>query len=127
MCQAAMRRLLIHSESRQVRKVASLLTEALKLNNSRGRGFYAPALFCSLIYRESSILKGRDRSLREGIVEVRVATLMDNLALALMQASNLAADSPEYETLAYALDLAELGLSVESNTIFDSLEPPEAH
>ncbi len=64
-------------------------------------------------------------------MEARVETLMDNLAVALMQANNLAADSPEYEalaeTLAYALDLAELGLSVESNTIFDSLEPPEAH
>jgi hypothetical protein len=44
---------------------------------------------------------------------------MENLAVAVMQANNLAADSPEYgslaETLAYALDLAELGLSAESN------------
>ncbi len=44
--------------------------------------------------------------------------MMDNLAVAVMQANNLAADSPEYEALAeavaYALDLAELGLSVES-------------
>ena len=64
-------------------------------------------------------------------MEVRVATLMDNIAVAFMQASNLAADSPQYEalaeTLAYALDLAELGLSVESNAVFDSLEPPKAH
>lgn len=43
-----------------------------------------------------------------------------------MQANNLAADSPEYETLAYALDLAELGLSAESNA-FDALEPPKTH
>ncbi len=52
-------------------------------------------------------------------MEARVEVLMDNLAVAVMQADNLAADSPEYEalaeTLAYALDLAELGLSVESN------------
>jgi hypothetical protein len=44
---------------------------------------------------------------------------MGNLAVEVMQANNLAAESPEYEvlaeTLAYALDLAELGLSVESN------------
>ena len=52
-------------------------------------------------------------------MEARVEALMDNLAVAVMQANNLAADSPEYEALAeavaYALDLAELGLSVESN------------
>jgi hypothetical protein len=46
----------------------------------------------------------------EGIVEARVAALMENLAVAVMQANNLAADSPEYEalaeTVAYALDLA---------------------
>ena len=64
-------------------------------------------------------------------MEARVETLMENLAVALMQATNLAADSPEYEalaeTVAYALDLAELGLSVESNAVFDSLEPPKAH
>ncbi len=64
-------------------------------------------------------------------MEVRVETLMDNLAMALMQANNLAADSAEYDALAeavaYALDLAELGLSVESNAVFDSLEPPKAH
>ncbi len=51
--------------------------------------------------------------------------------MALMQANNLAADSAEYEALAeavaYALDLAELGLSVESNAVFDSLEPPKTH
>ncbi len=45
--------------------------------------------------------------------------MMGNLAVAVMQANNLAAESPEYEalaeTLAYALDLAELGLSVESS------------
>jgi hypothetical protein len=39
---------------------------------------------------------------------------MENLAVVVMQANNLAADSPEYdalaESLAYALDLAELGL-----------------
>lgn len=44
----------------------------------------------------------------KGIVEARVEALMDNLAMAVMQADNLAADSPEYgvlaETLAYALD-----------------------
>lgn len=61
-------------------------------------------------------------------MEARVAALMDNLAVALMQANDLAADSPEYEVLAenlaYALDLADLGLSVESNA-FDSLEPPK--
>lgn len=52
-------------------------------------------------------------------MEARVEALMDNLAVAVMQANNLAADAPEYEALAdaiaYALDLAELGLSVESN------------
>jgi hypothetical protein len=36
----------------------------------------------------------------KGIVEVRVATLMDNLAVAVMQPNNLAADSPKYEALA---------------------------
>ena len=65
-------------------------------------------------------------------MEGRVESLMENLAVALMQASNLAADSPEYEalaeTVAYALDLAELGLSAESNAVFDSLEePPKAY
>ncbi len=52
-------------------------------------------------------------------MEAKVEALMENLAVVMMQANNLAADSPEYgalaETLAYALDLAELGLSAESN------------
>ncbi len=52
-------------------------------------------------------------------MEARVEALMENLAVSVMQANNLAADSPEYgalaETVAYALDLAELGLSVESS------------
>ncbi len=56
--------------------------------------------------------------------------MMDNLAVAMMQANDLAADSPEYEvlahTIAYALDLADLGLSTESNT-FSSLEPPKPY
>ncbi len=63
-------------------------------------------------------------------MEARVTALMENLAIVVMQANSLAADSPQYEalakTLAYALDLAELGLSVESNTM-GSLEPPKAH
>jgi hypothetical protein len=58
-------------------------------------------------------------------VETRVEALMENLAVTMMQANNLAAHSLEYgalaETLAYALDLAELGLSAESNA-FDSAE-----
>jgi hypothetical protein len=66
---------------------------------------------------------------RAGIVETRVEALVENLAVVVMQANNLAADSPEYEalakTLAYALDLADLSLSVESNA-FDALEPPKA-
>jgi hypothetical protein len=61
-------------------------------------------------------------------VELKVETLMENLAVAVMQANNLAADSPEYgalaETLAYALDLAELGLSAESG-VFDLSETPK--
>ena len=60
-------------------------------------------------------------------MDARVEVLMENLAVAVMQANSLAANSPEYEalaeTLGYALDLAELGLSVESN-VFNSLEPP---
>jgi hypothetical protein len=44
MCQAAMRRLLNHFESCQVRKVASLLTEALNKNLN--------------IYRVQSVLAG---------------------------------------------------------------------
>jgi hypothetical protein len=63
-------------------------------------------------------------------VEAKVEALMENLAVAVMQANNLAADSPEYEalaeSLAYALDLAELGLSAESNAS-GSLQPPKAH
>jgi hypothetical protein len=55
----------------------------------------------------------------ERTVETKVEALMESLAVALMQANNMAADSPEYgalaETLAYALDLAELGLSAESS------------
>ncbi len=53
---------------------------------------------------------------------------MENLAVAVMQANNLAADSPEYgalaETLAHALDLAELGLSAETGA-FDLSETPK--
>jgi len=60
-------------------------------------------------------------------VKARVEALVENLAVALMQAQNLAADSPEYgvlaETVAQALDLADLGLSAESYA-FGSLEPP---
>lgn len=59
----------------------------------------------------------------------RVEALVENLAVAVMQADDLAADSPEYETLAealaYALDLADLGLLAESD-VFDALEPPKA-
>ncbi len=63
-------------------------------------------------------------------MEAKVEALMENLAVVVMQANNLAADSPEYgalaETLAYALDLAELGLSAESNAS-DLSEIPKAH
>ncbi len=49
--------------------------------------------------------------------------------MAVRQADNLAADAPEYEvlaeTLAYALDLADLGLSAESD-VFGSVGPPKA-
>ena len=52
-------------------------------------------------------------------METRVEALMGNLAVAVMQANNLAVESQEYEalaeTLAYALDLTEMSLSVESN------------
>ena len=62
-------------------------------------------------------------------MKAKVEALMDNLAVAVMQADNLAANAPEYgvlaETLAYALDLAELGLSVESNA-FDLSETPKS-
>jgi len=61
-------------------------------------------------------------------VETRVEALMENLAVAVMQADNLAAESRDSEvlaeTLAYALDLAELGLSAESST-FDLSETPK--
>ncbi len=61
-------------------------------------------------------------------MEAKVEALMDNLAVAVMQADDLAANAPEYEvlaeTLAYALDLAELGLSAESNA-FDLSETPK--
>ncbi len=63
-------------------------------------------------------------------MEARLEALMNNLAVAVMQANNLAAGSPEYEalaeTLVYALDLAELGLSSEPNA-FGSLQAPKAH
>jgi hypothetical protein len=63
-------------------------------------------------------------------VEAKVEALVENVAVAVVQANNLAADSPEYgalaETLAYALDLADLGLSAESGA-FDLSEPPKAH
>ena len=61
-------------------------------------------------------------------VETKVEALMENLAVAVMQVNNLAADSPEYgalaETLAHALDLAELGLSAETGA-FDLSEIPK--
>ncbi len=60
-------------------------------------------------------------------MKARVEALVENLAVALMQAENLAADSPEYgvlaETVAQALDLADLGLSAESYA-FGSVELP---
>ncbi len=60
-------------------------------------------------------------------MKARVEALVENLAVALMQAENLAADSPEYgvlaETVALALDLADMGLSAESDA-FGSVEPP---
>ncbi len=63
-------------------------------------------------------------------MEAKVEALMENLAVAVMQTNNLAADSPEYgalaEAVAYALDLAELGLSAESNAS-DLSELPKAH
>ncbi len=63
-------------------------------------------------------------------MEAKVEALTDNIAVAMMVANNLAADSPEYgalaETLAYALDLAEMGLSAESDA-FGLLEPPKVH
>ncbi len=63
-------------------------------------------------------------------MEAKVEALMENLAVAMMQANNLAADSPEYralaETLAYALDLAEMGLSAETGA-FGLPETPKPH
>ena len=63
-------------------------------------------------------------------MEIRVEALMENLAVAVMQADNLAAESRDYEvlaeTLAYALDLAELGLLAESSAV-DLSELPQAH
>ena len=60
-------------------------------------------------------------------MEAKVEALMENLAEAVMQANSLAADSPEYgtlaDTLAHTLDLAELGLSAESGA-FDLSEAP---
>ena len=62
-------------------------------------------------------------------MEDRVEALMDDIAVALMRAENLAAGASEYvviaETLAYALDLADLGLSAESGA-FSSVGPPKA-
>ena len=60
-------------------------------------------------------------------METKVEALMENLAVAVIRANNLAADAPEYgalaETLAYALDLAELGLSAESSALALSEAP----
>ena len=74
-------------------------------------------------------MKASDDNFRgEGIVETRVEALMENLAVAVMQADNLAAESRDYEvlaeTLAYALDLVELGLSAGSSP-FDLSETPK--
>ncbi len=70
-----------------------------------------------------------DEDFGKGILESKVEALMENLAMAVMQADNLAADAPEYEvlaeTIAYALDLADLGLSAESD-VFGSVGPPKA-
>ncbi len=61
-------------------------------------------------------------------METKVEALMENLAVAVMQADNLAAESRDYEvlaeTLAYALDLAEMGLSAESSA-FGLSETPK--
>ena len=63
-------------------------------------------------------------------MEAKVEALMENLAVVVMQADSLAAESRDYEvlaeTLAYALDLAELGLLAESS-VFDLSETPKAH
>ncbi len=61
-----------------------------------------------LTHRFLRILKSEIGISEKGIVEPRVEALVENIAIAVMQADNLAADSPEYgvlaETLAYALD-----------------------
>ena len=61
-------------------------------------------------------------------MQAKVEALMETLAVAVMQANNVATESPEYdllaETLACALDLAELGLSAESSA-FDLSETPK--
>ena len=66
----------------------------------------------------------------ERTVEAKVEALMENLAVVVMQADSLAAESRDYEvlaeTLAYALDLAELGLLAESS-VLDLSETPKAH
>ena len=66
----------------------------------------------------------------ERTVEAKVEALMENLAVVVMQADSLAAESRDYEvlaeTLAYALDLAELSLLAESG-VFDLSETPKAH
>ena len=70
-----------------------------------------------------------NRGFGKGTVEARVEALVENLAIAVMQTNNLAADTPEYEvlaeTLAYALELADFRLSAEAD-VFGSLEPPKA-
>jgi branched-subunit amino acid aminotransferase/4-amino-4-deoxychorismate lyase len=82
-----------------------------------------------VVYPPSFTKKDEDKPVRERMVETRVTASMENLAVTMMQANNLAADSPQYEALArtasYALDLAEVGLSSETNT-FNSLEPTKA-
>ncbi len=57
-------------------------------------------------------------------MEAKVEGLMENLAVAVMQANNVAAESPDYEAVVYALDLAEMGLSAESSAL-DLLETPK--
>ncbi len=48
-------------------------------------------------------MKAGDNFRGEGIVETRVEALMENLAVAVMQADNLAAESRDYEVLAETL------------------------
>jgi len=54
---------------------------------------------------------------------------MENLAIAVMQADNLAADAPGVRSAGrnprLCPELADLGLSVESD-VFGSLKPPKA-